>query len=382
MELNELKGAFDAHHNEITAALAAERKAREELEMRMNHLSLGGFFNAGGGNSDEVALKEIGEAFRKFIRNEDKSGFSDLASKGMMVGSDPAGGYAVIPAFSNQITATLKEISPLRSLANVRQISTDSLEEIIDKDDAEAGWVGETASRPNTSAPDLAKWRITPNELYAMPKASQQLLDDAAIDIGAWLVGKVSTIFAQKEGNAFVNGDGVGKPRGFLSYTTAATADATRAWGVLEHVVTGNASGFKADTDMPIDALIDLQSKLKSGYRRNATWIMNRKTAATVAKFKDADKNLMWQRSIALGQPDTLLGHPVILDEEMPDLAANAYPVAFGDFRAGYTIVDRLGTRVMRDPYTSRPYVNFYCYKRVSGDVVNFEAIKLLKCST
>ena len=212
-------------------------------------------------------------------------------------------------------------------------------------------------------------------------KASQQLLDDAAIDVGLWLVGKVSTRFAQKEGAAFVSGDGVGKPRGFVDYgaTAVTTDDATRPWGKLQYVPTGVADNFGTT---PGDALIDLTAELKSEYLPNASWLMNRRSAAKVRKFKDGDGNYLWQPNAQQGNPPLLLGYPVRLAEDMPSVGAGTFPVAFGDFRRGYTIVERLGLRVLRDPYSEKPYVLFYCYNRVGGDVTNFEAIKLLKCAT
>lgn len=365
----------------LEEALATERKEREALEVKLNR----GGLPSGNGKSQEAKdgdLREIGEAFRRYIKSGDKSGFADLEAKALMVGSDPDGGYAVIPEFSNRITAAVKEISPMRQLADVRTISTDALEELYDIGDATASWVGEVSARTETSSPPLGKWRIPAHELYAMPKASQQILDDSAIDIGNWLVGKVSTRFAQLEGAAFHTGDGVGKPCGFLDYGAEAvtTADATRAWGKLQYVPTGNASDFPASNQM--DPLVDLQAELKAQYLPNASWLMNRRTAAKIRKMKDGQANYIWQPSTQLGTPPMLLGHPVYLSEDMPSTGANAFPVAFGDFKRGYTIVDRLGIRVLQDPYSAKPYVLFYCYNRVGGDVTNFEAIKLLKCAT
>jgi HK97 family phage major capsid protein len=377
--LVEMQGdAFASFKNAMDAKLDAERKEREALEARLNRGGIAANFDFGEAKS---AMIEIGEAFRGFIKSGDKSGFVDLTRKGMMVGSDPDGGYSVIPEFSRQITRTLKEISPMRRLANIRAISTDALEEIYDRDSAGAEWVAETGARPATTSPQIGKWRIPVNEIYANPLISQQLLDDSALDLGTWLVGKIAVSFAEKEGSAFVKGDGVGKPRGIISYDAVTTGDSTREWGKLQYVASGLSGGFLADANKPADKLIDLVAELKSGYRFNARWLMNRRTAAAISKMKDTTNNYIWQRSMAAGQPDSLLGYPVELDEEMPDMAANSYSVAFGDFRSGYTIVDRIGTRVLRDPYTSKPYVSFYTYGRVGGDVTNFEAIKLMKFS-
>jgi HK97 family phage major capsid protein len=222
--------------------------------------------------------------------------------------------------------------------------------------------------------------RIPAREIYANPAITQNLLDDSSIDLGAWIVDKVANRFARMEGAAFVDGDGVAKPRGYLSYPTASTGDSARPWGTLQYVPTGAAAAFASSN--PGDALIDLVYSLKANFRPNAVWQMNRKTASIVRKFKDGQGNYLWSESIVAGQPSLLLGHPVDFNEEMPDLGANEFPVAFGDFGSGYTVVDRIGLRVLRDPYTAKPYVHFYTYKRVGGDVNNFEAIKLLKCAT
>ncbi|MBN9309005.1 phage major capsid protein [Devosia sp.] len=377
--LKEQGTAIETFRKNMEGALSKERKEREELEARLNRKGTGVAVEL---SSDPGAIREIGEAFRSFIKSGDKSGFQELERKGMMVGSDPDGGYAVIPEFSNQITQSLKDVSPMRSIANVRTISTDSLEELYDIDDADAAWVGEVDSRPATDNPQLGKWRIEPGEIYAMPKASQKLLDDAAIDIGQWLVEKITTRFAQKEGTAFVSGNGLGKPRGFLDYgaTASSDPDSTRAWGRLQYVATGVDGDWAASVKG--DKLIDLQAELKAQYLPGAVWVMNRRIRADVRKFKDGQNNYLWQPAQFAGQPDLLLGHPVVLDEEMPAKASNAFPIAFGNFKAGYTIVDRHGIKVLRDPYTAKPYVLFYCYARVGGDVTNFEAIKLLKLGT
>jgi HK97 family phage major capsid protein len=385
-DLADLKTAFDTYHTEAKAAakstadkladmetkLAAERKEREDLEAKMNRASM----PAGGGNADDRDLKEIGEAFRVYIKSGDTSEI-----KSMSVSSDPEGGYTVYPTLSSEMTKRIFETSPMRQLARVVQIGSDSFEELLDLYEPDAGWVGEKEARPETGTPNLGKLLIPVHEIYANPKVTQKLLDDSSIDIGAWLVDKMSGKFRRLETTAFYSGDGVKKPRGFLTYPTEATADATRAWGKFQHIVTGDAGGFVTPTTSvsPADCLIDLQSSLKAEYRANAWWQMNKATAGKVRKFKDSDGRFIWQDSIQQGQPSMLLGHPVALAEDMPDVGSNNLPIAFGDFRVGYTIVDRHGERLLRDPYTAKPNVHFYMYRRVGGDVNNFEAIKLLK---
>lgn len=377
--LNEQGDAIAQFRKNIDNRLDSEKKEREGLEARLNRLALGG---ARGGENDDHELKEIGEAFRTYIKSGDQAGIQEtIQTKGMSVGSDPEGGYAVYPTLSSSITTRVFESSPLRRFARVVTIGSDSFEELVDINEPDAGWVGEKQARTDTNTPDLGKLRIPVREIYAMPKVTQKLLDDSSIDIGAWLVDKCGKKFTRMETSAFFNGDGVLRPRGFLTYPTASTDDDTRAWGTIQHVVTADASGFKAATATvsPADCLIDLQSELKGEYRDKAVWMMNKRTAGMVRKFKDVEGAYVWQNAIAVGQPPMLLGHAVVLAEDMPDVEAGTYPIAFGDFGEGYTIVDRRGDRLLRDPYTDKPNVRFYMYRRVGGDVNNFEAIKLLK---
>lgn len=367
--------AFASFRKNIENTLAAERKEREGLELRLNRIGLGGG-NADGGVIDKQELKKIGEAMRAYI----KSG-SVAEIKALSVGSDPEGGYTVFPTMSPAITTRIFATSPMRQLARVVEIRSDSFEELIDIYEPDADWVGEKTARPETDTPDLGKLNIPAHEIYANPKVTQKLLDDSSIDIGAWLVNKMSSKFRRLETTAFYTGNGVSKPTGFLTYPTATTDDDTRPWGTLQYVASGDASAFIAPTSSasPADCLIDLQASLNPEYRANAVWQMNRASAGKVRKFKDGEGRFIWQDSLQQGQPAMLLGHPVELAEDMPDVAAGNYPIAFGDFQSGYTIVDRVGDRLLRDPYTAKPHVHFYMYRRVGGDVNNFEAIKLLK---
>lgn len=265
------------------------------------------------------------------------------------------------------------ETSPMRQYAAAQTIGTDALEGLYDLDEASAGWVGETESRPETDTPQLQRWRIPVHEQYAKPHATQKLLDDATIDMEAWLENKVRDKFARVENAAFVNGDGVNKPRGFLTYGAGTTLP-----GTIEQIATGVNGGFAAAPDGG-DALIDLITALKMPYRASAVFAMNRTTTGAVRKLKDSDGAYLWRPGIAAGQPATLLGYPQAPLEDMPDFnATGALAIAFGDFRQAYQIVDRMGIRVLRDPYSNKPYVQFYSTKRVGGDVVNFEALKLL----
>jgi HK97 family phage major capsid protein len=311
-------------------------------------------------------------AFDKFLRKgEEVMGVDER--KALSVGSDPDGGYVVNPDLSGRIVMKVFESSPMRAYASIQVISSDALEGLFDLDEASSGWVGETESRSETNTPQLGKWRIPAHELYAKPKATQKLLDDASINMEAWLASKVAEKFARDEANAFVVGNGVNKPRGFLTY-----GDGTTLPGTIEQFKTGASAALASAPDGG-DALINALYGLKQQYRANATWFMNRATTKLVRKAKDSDGAYLWSPGIQAGQPATLLGYPVAAFEDMPDPAASSLSIAVGDMREAYQIVDRLGIRTLRDPYSAKPYVEFYTTKRVGGDVVNFEAIKLIR---
>jgi HK97 family phage major capsid protein len=311
-------------------------------------------------------------AFDTFIRKgEEVMGVEER--KALSVGADPDGGYVVNPDISGRIVMKVFESSPMRAYAAVQVISSDALEGLFDLNEASSGWVGETDSRAETNTPQLGKWRIPTYELYAKPKATQKLLDDASINMEAWLASKVAEKFARDEANAFVVGNGVNKPRGFLTYGSGTTLP-----GTIEQFPSG-VNGALAATPDGGDVLINALYGLKQQYRANATWFMNRASTRLVRKAKDSNGSYIWVPGIAAGQPASLLGYPVAAFEDMPDPATNSLSIAVGDMREAYQIVDRLGIRTLRDPYSAKPYVEFYTTKRVGGDVVNFEAIKLVK---
>lgn len=321
---------------------------------------------------DAAGMAAYKTAFDRFLRKgEEIMGMDER--KALSVGSDPDGGYVVNPDTSGRIVEKVFETSPMRAFASIQVISSDALEGLFDLNEASSGWVGETASRPETNTPEIGKWRIPVHELYAAPRATQKLLDDASINMEAWLASKVSEKFARDEAAAFVNGNGVGKPRGFLTY-----ADGTTLPGTIERFDTGVDGAFAAAPNGG-DVLINALYGLKAQYRANATWLMNRATLTLTRKLKDSDGAYLWSPGIAAGQPATLLGYPVASFEDMPDPATDSLSIAVGDMREAYQIVDRLGIRTLRDPYSAKPYVEFYTTKRVGGDVVNFEAIKLIE---
>jgi HK97 family phage major capsid protein len=248
---------------------------------------------------------------------------------------------------------------------------------LIASDGTPSGWVAYEADRPETGTPSFTEIVPASGELYANPAASQQMLDDAMFDVEKWLAEEIATEFARAEGAAFVSGSGVNQPLGFLSSPVSAALDAVRPMGTLQTIGTGVAGGFAAAD--PEDALIDLVQALRSPYRQGAAFVMNSATAAEIRKFRTADGAFMFQPSLAAGQPATLLGYPLIEAEDMPDIAAGSLSIAFGNFKAGYVIAERIATTILRDPYTHKPYVHFYATKRVGGQVVNSEAIKLLQ---
>ncbi len=287
------------------------------------------------------------------------------------------GGYAVPKEIDAVIDATLKGISPIRAIANVVRVGSAGYRKLVTQNGVTSGWASESATRPETATPTFNEIVPSFGELYANPAATQAMLDDAAFDVEGWLAGEIATEFAKAEGAAFVNGNGTNKPRGFLQAPTAVTGDATRPFGTLQYVAAGAAGAFVATN--PQDRLLDLVHSLRAPYRQGASWVMNASTLATIRKFKTTDGAFIWQPGVAAGQPDTLLGYPVVEAEDMPDIAANSLSIAFGNFKAGYLIAERTETNILRDPYSNKPYVHFYATKRLGGALINSEAIKVMK---
>jgi len=323
------------------------------------------------------AYRQYKSAFRGYLRkNNAGNGVDEI--KALSVGSDPDGGYTVTPDMSGRISALVRETSPMRQVANVITIGTDALEGINDLNEATSGWVGESEARSETAAPKIGEYRIPVHEQYAEPRATQKLLDDSLFNIEEWLAMKIAERLARMENESFVNGNGVKKPRGFLTYTAGTPSAA--GFSVIEQLPSGGSGAF-ADEDAG-DPLINLVYALKSAYREKAVFMMKRSTLAEVRKLKDNNDNYLWQPDFQMKQGGTLLGFNVVEAEDMPAIGAGSLSIAFGDFNAGYQIVDRQGIRILRDSFTAKPYVKFYTTKRVGGDVVNFEAIKLMKFST
>jgi HK97 family phage major capsid protein len=300
-----------------------------------------------------------------------------LETKAIDNSSDSIGGYAVPKEIDEQIDSTLKAISPIRSIANVVKVGSAGYRKLIASGGTPSGFVGFEDGRAETGTPTFTEIVPPSGELYANPAVTQQMLDDAMFDVETFLAEEIAAEFARAEGAAFVGGTGINQPLGFLSSPTSGALDGVRPMGTLQTIGTGVAGGFAA-TD-PEDDLIDLVQSLRSPYRQGAVFVMNSATAAEIRKFRTADGAFMFQPSLAAGQPATLLGYPLIEAEDMPDIGAGSLSIAFGNFKAGYVIAERNSTTILRDPYTHKPYVHFYATKRVGGQVVNSEAIKLLQ---
>lgn len=379
LEAIEARGAEDVLDREqvdrINTALTEQQQAVDALNERLASAIL----QAGDGSAIDPAVAAHATAFETFFRRGENRIDGDLnemaARAALQTQSDPDGGYVVPEQTETTIERVLGTISAMRSLARVIPISHSVYKKLVNQGGTSSGWVGETDGRPQTDPSKLSVLAFEAMELYAQPAATQTLLDDGVINIEQWLADEVAIEFAEQEGAAFINGDGNKKPRGLLSYDTVQNDD--YKWGKLGFVASGDAAGFAASD--PADALINLVHSLKAGYRANASFLMNDLTTAAVRKFKNAEGEYIWQPSIQVGTPSQLLGYAHHSDDNMPDIAANALPIAFGDFKRGYLIVDRRGATVLRDPYTAKPYVLFYTTKRVGGGVQNFEAIKLMK---
>jgi HK97 family phage major capsid protein len=365
-----LDASFDivARQDKAEAAIGVLRSDVDEVKARLDKVSRAAARPAISGASDSVEVKGFVDGY---LRRGQTAQFKSLN------GQVPAdGGYAVPQAIDAMIARELTEISPIRALAQVVQTGTAGYRKLVTTGGTASGWVSETTARPETAAPKFAEIAPPSGELYANPAASQAMLDDAAFDLESWLASEIAMEFARAEGAAFVNGTGVDQPMGFLAAPYSTQGDATRAFGSLQYLGSGDAAGFGAE---PETRLIDLVHTMKAGHRQGATWVMNSATLSEVRKLKTADGAFLWQPGLVEGQPDRLLGYPVVEAEDMPDVATGAFPIAFGNFRAGYLIAERTATQILRDPFTNKPFVHFYATKRVGGQVLDSAAIKLLR---
>lgn len=357
----------------IDADVAKNQKLVDELsalQAQVNRMNLG---TAGGSRGPER-----NEEFAKWMRSGDSKEFRAAATSD----SDPSGGFFVLPEVESEILRVAKATTAMRQLASVRTISGPSLKKPVSKGGATAAWVGERDTRDETDTPKLEVLEITAREMYAEPAASQILLDDSFTDVAAWLGEEAGVAFSDLEAAAFINGAGAQTPRGILAYDKV--ANGSYAWGKVGFIASGKAGAW-ADTD-PADKLIDLVHALKPRYRQNGAFLMNDLTMASARKLKSttgtgASNSYLWEPSLQAGQPPRLLGYAVYSDDNMPDIGADKFAIAFGDFKSAYQIVDRAGISVLRDPYTLKGFVKFYTTRRVGGGVVNYEAYKLMKFS-
>lgn len=355
----------------------AEELKAFNLQMKSEHRA------AGKTAPDDFDAKQYAaykSGFNALIRGIKYEHLDSMQQKALQAGSDPDGGYLLPAAVSGRVISKVYEKSVMRQIADVQTISSNKIEGIYDNDEASAGWVSELGSRSDSNTPQVGKWEIEAYEMYAMPKASQRILDDAAVDVESWLAMKVADKLARVEGTAFWQGTGAGQPRGLATYTTAATGDDTRTWGQMEHIVTGANGAFHTTK---LDPLQDLLGAFKDEYLMGAQFVMRREVRTAARKLKEATSDrYLWEPSLQAGQPDRLMGYPVRIDQYMPALATGSLSLAFGDFKEAYMIVDRIGIRTLRDPFTAKPYVVFYTTKRTGGGAVNFEAVKFMKFST
>ncbi|WP_341213557.1 phage major capsid protein [uncultured Limimaricola sp.] len=316
-------------------------------------------------------------AFGAYLRTGEDDGLRGLGLEGKAMSTTVAadGGYLVDPQTAERVRGVLGATASLRAIASVVAVDAGSYDVLIDHAQAGAGWADETSARTETGTPQIDRISIPLHELSALPKTSQRLLDDSAFDIEGWLAGRIADTFARSEAAAFVSGDGIDKPTGILSYPQV--DDDGWSWGSLGYVATGTDGGF--DDTNPADAVIDLVYRLGAPYRAGASFVMNSRTAGALRKLKDADGRFLWSDGLSAGEPARLLGYPVLIAEDMPDITTDACALAFGNFEAGYTIAERPDLRVLRDPFSAKPHVIFYATKRVGGAVSDFAAIKLLK---
>jgi HK97 family phage major capsid protein len=374
-EIKELIESQGARWNESHAATAARLENLEEWAREIERKSGRPFAEADSWPTGASEDAERTKSFYSYMRTGRES---DLQQKSMSIGSDPDGGYLVPTELDRELTKYLRARSPMRQIARVVQVGGAEFKQPFSTLGTAYSWVGETSARPETTAPGFKMLTIPTNEIYAMPSITQQLLDDNAFDLGAWLTEELGEAFGDGESDAFINGNGVARPRGLFTYTTVSTADATRAHDNFQYIPTGGAGAFASSN--PSDALIALVYAVKPQYRANAVWLMSPEVLEAVRKFKSTSTDeYLWQPGTQAGQPATLLGYPVFEDENLPAIAANSLSAAFGDFRRAYTITDR-STGMLRDPYTSKPFVNFYATKRLGGGGGrDTRAVKFLK---
>ena len=363
------KGTADLE-NKLTKIEASIQTAEDALKLHATQLAAG----AGGAASDgRIVDQAYTDNFTNFMRTSADGNVAPdvLNALKRSVGAD--GGFTAPVEWDRTILEAQVELSPMRQICNVQSVTGSGFEKLVNTKGTAAGWVGEEDARPQTAAAAFAKLGFGWGEIYAMPAATQTILEDSELDLEAWLAGEVAEAFTLMENSAFIAGDGTNKPRGLLTYGVGGAHETRNPLGPVGTVASGDAAAITSD------AIIDLTYAPTSRYMQNARFIMNRATMATIRKLTDGDGNYLWQPTYVAGQPSTLSGYSLTEVADMPDLAANSLPIAFGDFKAGYSIYDRRGVSILRDPYTAKPYVLFYTTKRVGGAVVDPNAFFMMK---
>mgnify|MGYP003135261920 FL=1 len=358
---------FNGFRAEINTKL---QQSEERIAMMDRKMTLPARSPLGGAIDHDAPHKK---AFDAYLRNGDDDGLRglELDGKSMSTAVNSDGGYLVDPQTADRVQSVLNAGASIRAIASVVQVEATSYDVLVDHADVGAGWATESGAQAETDTPQIDRITVPLHELSALPKASQRLLDDSAFDIEGWLAGRIADKFARAEAAAFVSGDGIDKPTGFLSHP--AVDNDIWTWGNLGYVPSGTNANPEAD------AIIELVYALGAAYRKNAVFVMNSKTTAKVRKLKDTDGRFLWSDGLAAGEPARLMGYPVLVAEDMPNPATDAMAIAFGDFSAGYTVAERPDLRILRDPFSAKPHVLFYATKRVGGDVSDFAAIKLMK---
>jgi len=366
-----LDQSFDivARQDQADAAIAELQSDVSEVKARLDKVARAASRPAMGGGSD--GSEEVKSFVNSYLR---RGRTSEVKSLNTAQPGD--GGYAVPRAIDQMIARELIEISPIRGLAQVIQTGTSGYRKLVSTGGTASGWVSEIAARGETDAPQFAEIAPPSGDLFANPAASQTMLDDSAFDVETWLASEIAIEFARAEGAAFISGSGTNQPEGLLTAPNSTAEDGVRAFGTVQYIGSGDATGFDA---APEAKLIDLIHSLKAGHRQGASFVMNSSTLAAVRKLKTADGAFLWQPGMVEGQPDRLLGYPVVEAEDMPAVEGGAFPIAFGNFRHGYLIAEHSATKILRDPFSNKPFVHFYATKRVGGKVLDSNAIKLLK---
>jgi len=370
------KGQAISEVEEKLAKIDGELNKLEDVKTRVESLEVKAEREGDAPGSVNDLVEEHKAAFSEYIVKGNESALKAFQEKAVNITTAADGEYLLPEVFEAGLMATMLDASPMRRICDVKRTSSNDYKINFSLRGATSGWVDEDDARPETNSPTVAQ--IAPNmgEIYAAPQATQTALDDLAVNGGVerWLAEEVGAEINYRENLAFVAGTGVKQPKGFTAYTTATTADSARAFGTLQHIASGVSAGIAADN------IYDVIGELKSGLRQGATFVAARRTITAIRKLKDGQNQYLWQPGLAAGQPQTLAGYAVAETEDMPAIGANALAIAFGNFKRGYVIVDRIGIRMLRDPYTNKPKVIFYTTKRVGGAVRDSEAIKFIKC--